>query len=272
VPVAETAALEAGGRTQAVPAAELRRDAPPPYGSAPSPYDTTYETTDRPRRGLLTAALVVAVLLIAGLVALAVATDDPPDPKAGSPASHSPATGATTSTPSPSESSSSPSDSSPSDSSPPASSPTADSNVPAGYQLYQDPSGFSVAVPDGWQAEQSGATTVDVKDPSGSRFLRFDQTDKPKGDPKKDWERQEKSVSKRLPNYERVSIESVDYRGWPAADWEFTFGNGTHVLDRGFKTDGHQGYAIYLSSPEDEWGASQDIFQTAADTFQPAGG
>jgi len=31
------------------------------------------------------------------------------------------------------------------------------------------------------------------------------------------------------------------------------------------------GYALYLSTPEDKWASSQDVFQTAADTSKPAG-
>ena len=94
-----------------------------------------------------------------------------------------------------------------------------------------------------------------------------------KKDPAKDWERQEKAVSARLPNYQRISIEPVDYNGWPAADWEFTFGNApTHVLNRGFVPNASHGYALYMSSPDSQWAESQSIFQTAAETFQPAGG
>lgn len=249
-PVAETVALERGGRTQAVPAG-VRRDA-----AAPPSYDDE----SRPRRGLLLAGLVVALLLIGGLVALAVTSRSSGDPGAADPATR------------PSQQSSSPDRTTGSSSpEPTSSSPSpSDDGVPAGYQLYQDPSGFSVAVPDGWHAEQSSATAVDLKAPDGSRFLRVDQTDQPKDDPKKDWEEQEKSVKKRLPDYHRISIEDVDYRDWPAADWEFTYGGGTHVLNRGFVTDSSHGYALYLSTAETEWSSSQEVFQTAADTFQPA--
>ena len=34
----------------------------------------------------------------------------------------------------------------------------------------------------------------------------------------------------------------------------------------------NKGYALYLSSSEDQWAESLQIFQTAADTFVPAGG
>jgi hypothetical protein len=44
------------------------------------------------------------------------------------------------------------------------------------------------------------------------------------------------------------------------------------VIDRGFVTSESQAYAIYLSTPEDQWSASLPIFQTAADSFQSATG
>jgi hypothetical protein len=34
---------------------------------------------------------------------------------------------------------------------------------------------------------------------------------------------------------------------------------------------GDRGYALYLSAPQDSWDQSMQVFQHAADTFQPAG-
>jgi serine/threonine protein kinase len=257
VPTAETVALDRAGRTEAIPAGGVgtaRPDRSPPPSAGP----TTYVGEGRRRNGPLVAALVVALLLIGGIAAFALLPDNN-DPSGAQPS------GTPTTSKSTKQSSSAP------PASPTSSSTPADAGVPAGYQTYQDPSGFSLAVPEGWQAQQSSATAVDIRDPNSSAFLRIDQTDQPKDDPKKDWERQEKSVKKELPNYHRISIESVDYNGWPAADWEFTFGSDTHVLNRGFVTDDTHGYALYLSSPEGSWGANQQVFQTAAGTFQPAG-
>jgi hypothetical protein len=135
--------------------------------------------------------------------------------------------------------------------------------------MRKDPTGFQVAVPDGWQPVRNG-TRVDYREPGGSRFLRVDQTNSPKPDAKADWERQEQSVSQRLPNYHRIKIVAVDYRDYNTADWEFTFGNNTHVMNRGMNT-GAKGYALYFSSPNGQWDASQSIMQTVYRTFRPAG-
>ena len=254
-----TVALDRAGRTEAMPAGGVQqqvRDTPPPAAPPPTRYDES-----EPRRGaLLAAALVVALLVIGGLVYAALNSGGDPGQEANDKPS-----GSSSSAPAPSQSKSEPQQSQSS------SQPPADNGVPSGYQLYEDPSGFSVAVPKDWQPSQSSETAVDIKSPDGSSFLRVDQTSEPKKDAKKAWEAQEKTTSQELPNYQRISIESVDYNGWDAADWEFTFGNNTHVLNRGFVTDPNHGYALYLSSREDQWDANQEVFQTAADTFQPAG-
>jgi serine/threonine protein kinase len=258
-PVVSTVALDRAGHTEALPAAGVgaaapRAAAPPPPPSGP----TTYDDEGRRRSGLLVAALVVGVLLIGSIVAFALLSGG------GDPNTADPRTTASTSAPPTTTSSSPPATST-------SAPPPSDNGAPAGYKLYEDPTGFSLAVPNGWHAEQSSATAVDIKSPDGASFLRVDQTDQPKDDAKKAWEEQEKSVKKDLPNYHRISIETVDYNGWDAADWEFTFGNNTHVLNRGFVPDSSHGYALYLSTPEDQWASSQDVFQTAADTFKPAG-
>jgi serine/threonine protein kinase len=260
--------LDRAGRTEALhPAAS---DAPPPAAPPPAQSPTTYRRDespaygdeDRRSNGLLIGALVVGLLVIGGLLTWAVINGSGDD-------------GKTTADPTSSATQSAPKDEkspSPSTKASTKSSPTAEAGAPAGFTTYEDDSGFSVAVPEGWSAEQNSATAVDLKDPSGTRFLRIDQTDTPKDDPKADWEAQEAARSGDFENYQRIRIEDVEYRGWPAADWEFTFGNNTHVLNRGFVPNENKGYALYMSSPEDQWAESEQIFQTAAESFEPAGG
>ena len=260
VPVPGTEDL---GRTVVVPPVRDPVVASPSVGPVPPPR------APRPRRpfsgGRLLAVLaaVVLVLLVAGLLH---SLGSGGDPSAGGP-STTPSTnrpsGSASSTPSRSASST-PSRSS----SVPA---TTAANVPAGYHLHRDPTGFTVAVPDGWSQRRDGSR-VDFVEPGGRRFLRIDQTDSPKADPVKDWQQQEKSVRQRLPGYHRISIEAVDYRDYKTADWEFTFGSGsgrTHVLDRGLTT-GERGYAIYWSTPDSAWSASSDMLRVFEASFQPA--
>ena len=139
--------------------------------------------------------------------------------------------------------------------------------------MHQDPTGFSVAIPSDWTTRPSGSTYVDFIDPETGGFLRVDQTSEPKDDPAADWQAQEESVSQRLPGYRRIRIEPVEYRGWNAADWEFTWQGDSsriHVLNRGFVTSPDHAYALYWSMPEWAWASSLDEFTTVASSFQPA--
>jgi serine/threonine protein kinase len=282
---ASTADLDRAGRTTAlpmpaavapvaaapVPAAPAAAEPPAPVAE-PAPGPSVWRDDDdqlppdarrRSRAGILLAVLAM-IAVLAGLgYAAASRNDDPKDATASDP----------TSSPSASQSASETASTTPPESSAPESTPEStpagQSGVPAGFTLHKDPTGFRVAVPDGWQPVRDGPR-VDFREPGGSRFLRVDQTDDPKPDAKADWERQEQSVSQRLPNYQRIRIDRVDYRDYNAADWEFTFGNNTHVLNRGMNT-GAMGYALYFSSPNGQWDDSQSILQTIYKTFRPAG-
>jgi hypothetical protein len=130
-----------------------------------------------------------------------------------------------------------------------------------------------VVIPAGWQ-QVHDSPRVDFRDPQTGRFLRIDQSDSPRGDPVADWQRQSAVVSARLSGYRLVRpIVAVDYRGWPAADWEFTWvnaGTTVHVVNRNLVPRPNKAYALYWSVPESRWASSKRIFDIAAQSFQPA--
>jgi hypothetical protein len=133
---------------------------------------------------------------------------------------------------------------------------------------YSDRSGFSVAVPRDWRVERRGRA-VYLRDPSSSAYLLVDQTDRPAADPVADWRSQERSVSRRLPNYRLIRIDPLTVRGWRGADWEFTHGNATHVLNRNLITGPDQAYALYWSAPDRGWSRSEARFEQVTRSFQP---
>ena len=232
-----------------------------PARPGPAPPDPTPVRSDpalsdpalaRPRRWPVVAAALTMVAVAAIVVALLVDGGRTPDPAAGGPTSSSdqPA----------------PSDQPTTSEQPPAPSAPA---VPSGYELHQDETGFSVAVPAGWEPERVGGR-VYLRDPDSPRYLLVDQTDSPKADPVADWEAQERPVSRKLDNYERISIEAVEYRGYDAADWQFTHGDGTRVLNRAVVTAPDRAYALYFSAPATEWDDVRGTFDVIAETFAPA--
>jgi eukaryotic-like serine/threonine-protein kinase len=145
--------------------------------------------------------------------------------------------------------------------------------VPPGFVFYHDVTGFSIVVPAGWRRVRNG-TLLDFREPGGLRFLRVDQTDSPKGDPVLDWQNQSQYFAQTHTGYQLVRpIVRVDYRGWDAADWEFTWTSGDltiHVLNRNIVPRPTKAYALYWSTPDSVWNSSRYIFDVAARTFQPA--
>ena len=99
------------------------------------------------------------------------------------------------------------------------------------------------------------------------------QTTKPQPDALKDWQAQSSGASRRFPGYHLVRLERVGYKGWDAADWEFTWtasGGPLHVLNRNIRVNDHRAYALYWSVPSSQWGSLRPSFDAIAASFQPA--
>jgi eukaryotic-like serine/threonine-protein kinase len=154
----------------------------------------------------------------------------------------------------------------------PAVTPPAGSQLPAGFRLHTDPTGFTVAVPKGWTRSTEGPRTY-FNDPDSGRYLLVDQTTEPKDDPLTDWQANEPSVADRLSGYERISLKRVEYRGWDTADWEFRWDASSgqiHVLNRNVRVSDQRAYALYWSVPESQWADSRAMFDVIAQSFRPA--
>ncbi|WP_406507208.1 protein kinase domain-containing protein [Streptomyces sp. NBC_00212] len=138
---------------------------------------------------------------------------------------------------------------------------------------YKSSQGFSIGLPAGWSYSKTDDAGVRFNGPNGQRLL-IGWTDSPKSNPVADWTDQESSMTR--PGYKRVKIAAVNYRGWPAADWEFTYDDDSgakyHSVDRGFVVSLSQGYGIMFSAKDADW-SKPETQQTLAAffaTFQPA--
>jgi hypothetical protein len=146
--------------------------------------------------------------------------------------------------------------------------------LPAGWQDYRDPTGFSLYVPAGWTLSRE-STMVYFRDPGSGRVLGIDQTRQPKPDPVADWRGQANYRVARgdFPGYREIHIVAVPF--WQrAADWEFTFnGNGRqHVNNRGFITSASQAYGIYWQTSDSDWAAARPALELVFESFRPAPG
>ncbi|MYR41870.1 serine/threonine protein kinase, partial [Streptomyces sp. SID5910] len=131
--------------------------------------------------------------------------------------------------------------------------------------------GYSIGLPEGWKFQSSGAAGDRFTGPGGQKLL-VAWTSTPKDDPVADWRNQERSMVRS--QYQKIRIEKVGYRGWNAADWEFTYQDGGtkyRTVDRGFVVNDHQGYALMYTAKAADWGGDQrrDSWRTLTKTFTP---
>ncbi|WP_329441371.1 serine/threonine-protein kinase [Streptomyces canus] len=261
----------------------------PPPDLAPRPVPRAPLTDVVPRRTLVIIAVVVALAVLGTVLALTLGGDDNDGAKGGgskvtagasagadtkedksggtrsdeaTTASASPETGAGAgNTPSTEESGQSSEGSS-------GSGGSADDGAVSTYQGGQ---GYSIGLPKGWKFQTSSSAGDRFTGPDGQKLL-VAWTTTPKGDPVADWENQEQSM--RRAQYTKIRIEKVGYRGWNAADWEFTYvdsGTKYRTIDRGFVVNGHLGYALMYTAKAANWGTElrKDSWHTLARTFEP---
>ncbi len=232
----------------------------------------------RRRTPLIVAAVVAVLALVAALVVWwpdgkgtgASAADGgaaaPVQPSGGPSAPPSASAGAS---PSPSPSASAQSEEPPA----PVLTP---GQVPDGYRVFHDPSGFSITLPN-WMTDQGPDYRSTSRRFEGNGLRLVVDWQSPAGDSAlKDWQAADRSAT--MSNYRRIRVESVAYRGWTnAADWEWTYSGKTgtvlHSLNRGFVTgEGKYGYAIYWTMPESVWSAPDGSLarRISFESFQPA--
>ncbi|WP_432055049.1 protein kinase domain-containing protein [Streptomyces sp. bgisy022] len=138
-------------------------------------------------------------------------------------------------------------------------------------QTHQGKQGYSIGLPAGWKYVSTGAAGDRFTGPDGQKLL-VAWTSTPKSDPVADWKNQERFM--RRSQYRQIRIEKVDYRGWNAADWEFTYSEGGtkyRTIDRGFVVDGRVGYALMYTAKADDWDGDrrETTWRTLTESFEP---
>ncbi|MEU0599625.1 serine/threonine-protein kinase [Streptomyces sp. NPDC006393] len=136
---------------------------------------------------------------------------------------------------------------------------------------YKGSQKFTIGLPKGWKYQSTDRYGARFTGPDGQKLL-VAWTSEPKDDPVADWTRQEGDMVR--PEYKRIRIEKVGYRGWNAADWEFTYTDGGtkyRTIDRGFVVDDDHGYALMYTAKADNWGTDlrKDTWRTLTKTFEP---
>lgn len=237
----------AKSRTAARPAAA--RPAPEPGVPSDAPPPARASITDVvPRRTLIIAAVAVVLALLGTVIGVAIANSGGGggDSKNGgaSPAPTQQSGGAHKPSATPSASSTGPTgtatgtatatggsgdgaadDSDGQDTTKPDTGATA---VPAGFKRVPANGGASVAIPDTWKRlpdRTDYRSGTYFSGPDGGRLM-VDWTPKPGKSAVGNWRSHAKSVGPNLQDYQQLSIETVDYRTYDAADWDYKYTSG----------------------------------------------
>ncbi|MEU8519688.1 serine/threonine-protein kinase [Streptomyces sp. NBC_01216] len=161
----------------------------------------------------------------------------------------------------------------------PAATKTAGGGIPAGWHRVEDPAGFSLLVPDGWKRQTDG-DSIDYTPDNGRHRIRVSVDETP------DFENPymhaldlQKTVSTRLPKYEKVTLHQNTYRDQVrSCRWEFTwterknFPGPRHAIDQLYFADDGTEYAVYMSSPEESWGTTREQFDIVLQHWRAPGG
>ncbi|MFG1667924.1 protein kinase [Streptomyces sp. Y7] len=238
------------------------RTGPGTAASTPYPPMTVAPAPAPPKRHRLrTFALVVALAAIVG-GGLAVALQQFGTGKSGGSTSSS-------STPSPSVT--------PSDG-------AGQGAVPAGWERHDDPVGFSISLPKGWKRsvsiDQDGLRQVDFSPDKGKHLVRVAVDTAP--DFRTSYEHLsnlDQRISQRLVDYEQLSLKEELFRDQPGARWEYAwnalakdaphyFPGPYRAIDVGYMDGDGTEYAIYASSPADDWATTRKQFDWILRSFQ----
>ncbi|WP_225825052.1 serine/threonine-protein kinase [Streptomyces naphthomycinicus] len=238
------------------------RSATGPTAAAPTAdaFATGRTAAGRPRRRLRTLVLVVALAAVLGGGA-GVAIQ-----QWGGWRTDSGAGGGTSPAPAPAESGS----------------PGAEGTIPADWKTYDDPLGFRLSLPKGWKRKVfdtgGGLQQIDYTPDDDRHFVRIAIDSSPDfADPLSHQEDLEQQLH-RLVDYQRVTMKENIYRDRKGALWEYTWtalkkdspngaGPRRATEETYFSREGTE-YAIYMSSPAEDWPTAAKQFQWVLRSWQ----
>ncbi|MER6080333.1 serine/threonine-protein kinase [Streptomyces sp. NPDC001833] len=156
--------------------------------------------------------------------------------------------------------------------------------VPAGWERRHDPVGFSISLPKGWKRsvsiDQDGLRQVDYSPDKGKHLVRVAVDTAPDFSTSYAHMKNLKGqVSKRLIDYNELSLKEELFRDQPGVRWEYTwnarakdgphyFPGPYHAIDVGYMNSAGTEYAIYEASPADDWDTTSKQFDVILRGFQ----
>ena len=134
---------------------------------------------------------------------------------------------------------------------------------------------FAIGLPSGWAVASTTPGEVQFTGTPTGFVMVVAWSTHPQADALADWQQQAARQAAADSSYRQISIRRVSYRGYNAADWQFTDiyqGVDVEIIDRTFIVlPGQLSYAIELYGPVRQWPAVYaSMWQHLVTSFQPA--
>ncbi|MFJ1806677.1 MULTISPECIES: serine/threonine-protein kinase [unclassified Streptomyces] len=220
--------------------------------------------TRPPRRRRLLALVVVFAALVGGGTAVAWQKWDEGRQKDAGSAS----TSSTSASPSPSTSAG-------------TSTPASEGTVPESWHEIDDPLGFGLSLPEGWERvvyqDDGDLKQVDYTPDGGEHFVRIALDASPDfSDPYAHQVDLEQQLD-RLVAYNRVTLEKNVYRDRAGSKWEYTwtalakdteFPGPRRAIEETYMARDGSEYVIYMSSPAEDWATTAKQFTSVLQNWR----
>ncbi|MGX5184890.1 serine/threonine-protein kinase [Streptomyces avermitilis] len=154
--------------------------------------------------------------------------------------------------------------------------------VPDNWVPVTDPVGFGLSLPKGWKRQvygiQGDLKQIDYTPDRGKHFIRIAIDDSPDfSDPYQHQVDLEQQLT-RLVDYKRVGMEVNTYRDRRGSLWEYTwtalakdieFPGPRRAIEETYVSRDGVEYAIYMSSPAEDWATTRKQFTTVLQSWRP---
>ncbi|WP_328873310.1 serine/threonine protein kinase [Streptomyces sp. NBC_00287] len=160
--------------------------------------------------------------------------------------------------------------------------PESTGTVPAGWESVDDPLGFSLSLPKGWQrsvfSDEDGLQQIDYSPDGGRHLLRIAVDSSPDIDDSYVHQVDlDKQLSERLVDYTQVSLERKVYRDrqgsrleytWTALPKDTAYPGPYRAVDQMYMARSGVEYALYMAAPVGEWATAEQRFETVLKSWR----
>ena len=156
---------------------------------------------------------------------------------------------------------------------PPTSKATPTTVAPPGFQQVTGPAGLRTVIPAGWRSSRTtGPGAMQATDPADTvRYVKYGGSSAPEVSIESSHIQYENLFASRAADYKRLILNSADYDGHDAVEWEFEHREGPnlmHVRSLYWRAEGKE-YFVLAAAPAATWPTMQPIYTAMVENATP---